>query len=80
MPNGSPLVALKGSFSWDFRTFKKCLHHNWERVLGDEYTADIRKAWDIIFDYIFQKLTDGYHLYMADKQKNNTFQEGSAKS
>ena len=37
-------------------------------MLGEEYIDDVRGAWDVVFDYVIQKLTFGYKCYVADKE------------
>ena len=46
------------------------MHNTWELMLGEEYTDDVREAWDVVFDYIIQKLTFGYKCYIADKEND----------
>ncbi len=44
------------------------MHKIWESTLGEEYTEDVRQAWDLIFDYIFRMLSNGFHLYTMEKE------------
>ena len=44
------------------------MHLTWENVLGEEYTDDVREAWDIIFGYIVKRICEGYTIFMAEKE------------
>lgn len=57
-----------------FSTFTKCMHNTWETVLGEEYTAEVRGAWSLVFDFIVKKIKDGYFLYYSepDDHKQDT--------
>ena len=41
-------------------------------MLGEEYIDDVRGAWDVVFDYVIQKLTFGYKCYVADKENERS--------
>ena len=53
-----------------FNSFTKCMHKTWNNVFGEEYTGDVRDVWGLIFEYIVQRIRDGYLLYQQDKQND----------
>ena len=46
-----------------FSLFLKCLHMTWERTLKDEYTAEVRHVWSIIFEFAVERIRDGYVIF-----------------
>jgi hemoglobin-like flavoprotein len=51
-----------------FSIFAKCLHLTWEKVLGEEYTEDMKDAWTGLFEFIMERIRDGYVLFNQDEQ------------
>jgi hypothetical protein len=54
-----------------FGIFHKCLHLTWERFLHEEYTADVREVWSIIFEFGMERIRDGYLLYQEEKKRSS---------
>ena len=50
-----------------FSIFAKCLHMTWERVLKEEYTDEVKEAWTILFDFVMDRISDGYVLYNQEE-------------
>ena len=69
--------ASMNKFDWHhFHVFIKSLHICWEQALGEEYTEDVREAWSAVFEFIRDKLQDGFNFYIDDRENEN-LQNGS---
>ena len=55
-----------------FHTFQQCCHHTWEKVIREEYTPDVREAWDRVFAFIVNKIQEGYLMYKAESERELT--------
>ena len=51
--------------------FTKCVLLAWESVLGEEYTLDVQEAWTTVLEYIANKLSQGYYVYLEDKAEDS---------
>ena len=60
---GARHASIKGFDLVYFNIFTKCLHLTWERVLREEYTEVVKTAWGALFDFITDKIQEGYLLY-----------------
>lgn len=68
--------ASMSKFDWHhFHVFIKSLNISWEQALGEEYTEDVREAWSTVFDFIRDKLQDGFNFYI-DARENDNMQNG----
>ena len=60
---GAQHATLAGFDVTYFSIFLKSLHLTWERILHEEYTADVRDVWNTMFEFGIERLRDGYIIF-----------------
>ncbi len=66
---GAQHAAMSGFDVIYFSIFSKCLHLTWKKVLGEEYTEEVKGAWTVFFDFIMDRIRDGYVLFNQEEEK-----------
>ncbi|XP_041350997.1 globin-1-like [Gigantopelta aegis] len=51
-----------------FDAFKDGMAYTWKDDLGEKYNGNTEEAWDIVFDFIMDKLKEGYNLAVAEQK------------
>ena len=51
-----------------FDAFKEGMVYTWKDDLGDRYHGNTEEAWSTVFDFIMDKLKEGYKLAVAEKK------------
>lgn len=72
---GAQHATISGFDVRYFDTFTKHLHVTWERVLGEEYTEDVRTSWSVVFDFIMERMFDGYNIFQQENKKLSALEQ-----
>ena len=53
-----------------FTIYTKSMLQTWEWFIGEEFTQEVRAVWTLLFEFIGNKVRDGYYLYLKSEHED----------
>ncbi|KAK7107839.1 neuroglobin-like [Littorina saxatilis] len=62
---GAKHATFDGYHPEYFRFYTKCMMEVWEMELGEEFIHEVRDSWRLAFDYIVERMTEGFDMCLS---------------
>lgn len=62
---GAKHATFDGYHPEYFRVYTKCMMDVWEAELGEEFIHEVRDSWRLAFDYIVDRMTEGFDMCLS---------------
>ena len=62
---GAKHATFDGYHPEYFRFYTKCMMDVWETELGEEFIHEVRDSWRLAFDYIVDRMTEGFDMCLS---------------
>ena len=62
---GAKHATFDGYHPEYFRFYIKCIMDVWEKELGEEFIHEVRDSWRLAFDYIVDRMTEGFDMCLS---------------
>nr|KAG5703952.1 hypothetical protein BaRGS_020549 [Batillaria attramentaria] len=62
---GAKHATFDGYHPEYFRFYTKCMLEVWEQELGEEFIHEVRDSWRLAFDYIVDRMTEGFDMCLS---------------
>lgn len=62
---GAKHATFNGYHPEYFISFGKCMLDAWEMELGEEFIAEVRESWRLLFDYIMTRMKQGFEMCLS---------------
>ncbi|XP_041351857.1 globin C, coelomic-like [Gigantopelta aegis] len=68
---GASHATFHGFDKQYFRIYTKCLLEVWEQELGEEFIQEVRDCWLLVFEYLVDKMSEGFDLCHKDMDSDH---------
>ncbi|KAL8560169.1 hypothetical protein ACOMHN_021664 [Nucella lapillus] len=62
---GAKHATFNGYHPDYFRSYSKCMMDVWEVELGEEFIHEVRDSWRMAFDYVVDRMTEGFDMCLG---------------
>ncbi|VDD83292.1 unnamed protein product [Mesocestoides corti] len=53
-----------------FKVFKRATLTTWEGLLGEEFTGDVKSAWQTLLDYVVAVMAEGSRVFVEEERRS----------